>query len=81
MAALDARTGRPAEGAAPHPGMIWIPGGTFQMGSNDHYPEEAPTRQVSVDGFWMDEHTVTNAEFSRFVKKTRYVTSAERPPA
>ena len=54
--------------------MVWIPGGTFSMGSDDHYPEEAPTHKVSVDGFWMDQHTVTNAEFSRFVKKTRYVT-------
>ena len=62
------------------PGMVWIPGGTFLMGSDDHYPEESPTRRVSVDGFWMDEHTVTNADFSRFVKKTRYVTSAEREP-
>ena len=65
---------------APHPGMVWIPGGTFRMGSDDHYPEEAPTHKVTVDGFWMDQHAVTNAEFSRFVKKTRHVTSAERAP-
>ena len=39
---------------APHPGMVWIPGGRFLMGSDDHYPEEAPTHAVSVDGFWMD---------------------------
>ena len=67
-------------GAPPHPGMVWIPGGTFQMGSDDHYPEEAPAHKVSVDGFWMDQHTVTNADFARFVKKTRHVTSAERAP-
>jgi formylglycine-generating enzyme required for sulfatase activity len=65
---------------APHPGMVWIPGGTFQMGSDDHYPEEAPPHRVSVDGFWMDRHAVTNAEFARFVKQTGHVTSAERPP-
>ena len=65
---------------AAHAGMIWIPGGAFRMGSDDHYPEEAPTHRVTVDGFWMDLHTVTNAEFARFVKKTRYVTSAERAP-
>ena len=34
--------------------MIWIPGGTFRMGSNDHYPEEAPVHHVTVDGFWID---------------------------
>lgn len=58
--------------------MVWIPGGTFMMGSNDHYPEEAPAHAVTVDGFWMDQYTVTNAQFSRFVEETNYVTSAER---
>jgi len=60
--------------------MVWIPGGPFQMGSNDHYPEEAPAHQVTVDGFWMDQYTVTNAQFSRFVEHTNYVTLAERFP-
>jgi formylglycine-generating enzyme required for sulfatase activity len=50
------------------------------MGSDAHYPEEAPAHQVTVDGFWIDETTVTNAEFRRFVDATGYVTSAERPP-
>lgn len=50
------------------------------MGSNDYYPEEAPAHEVSVDGFWMDQYTVTNAQFSRFVEETNYVTSAERCP-
>ena len=39
---------------AAHPGMVWIPGGTFLMGSDKHYPEEAPAHEVTVDGFWMD---------------------------
>ena len=59
--------------------MVWIPGGTFTMGSDRHYPEEAPVRRVCVDGFWMDRHTVTNREFQRFVAATGYVTLAERP--
>ena len=59
--------------------MVWIPGGTFRMGSEDFYPEERPVHTVSVDGFWMDEHQVTVAEFRRFVKATGYVTMAERP--
>jgi formylglycine-generating enzyme required for sulfatase activity len=46
--------------------MCWIPGGTFNMGSEDFYPEEGPVRRVSVDGFWIDEHPVTVAEFRRF---------------
>jgi formylglycine-generating enzyme len=59
--------------------MIWIPGGTFRMGSADFYSEERPVHRVSVDGFWMDEHLVTVEEFRRFVKSTGYVTVAERP--
>ena len=65
---------------APHPGMLWIPGGAFNMGSTDHYPEEAPVHQVTVDGFWMDEYPVTNARFAGFVKATGYLTVAERAP-
>ena len=65
--------------APPARDMRWIPGGTFRMGSNDFYPEERPVHDVSVDGFWIDEHTVTVAEFRRFVKATGYVTLAERP--
>ncbi len=59
--------------------MVWVPGGSFLMGSADFYPEERPVHQVAVDGFWMDEHQVTVAEFRRFVKATGHVTVAERP--
>ncbi|MEP7275503.1 MAG: formylglycine-generating enzyme family protein [Betaproteobacteria bacterium] len=59
--------------------MVWIAGGTFAMGSDKHYPEEAPVHQVMVDGFWMDRHSVTNAQFARFVRATGHVTLAERP--
>ena len=59
--------------------MAWIPAGTFRMGSQDFYPEEAPVREVAVDGFWMDEHAVTAADYRRFVRETGYVTVAERP--
>lgn len=60
--------------------MVWIPGGTFRMGSDHHYPEEAPAHRVSVDGFWMDTAPVTNRRFKEFVKATGYVTLAERIP-
>jgi formylglycine-generating enzyme required for sulfatase activity len=59
--------------------MTWIPGGEFLMGSEDFYPEEAPVHRVRVDGFWIDRHPVTNAQFGRFVEETGYVTVAERP--
>jgi sulfatase modifying factor 1 len=60
--------------------MVELPGGTFRMGSDRFYPEERPVREMSVDGFWIDRHPVTVAEFRRFVKATGYVTWAERPP-
>src|SRR5215813_663982 len=60
--------------------MLWIPGGTFQMGSDHHYPEEAPAHSETVEGFWIDKYEVTNEQFERFVDATNYVTSAERPP-
>jgi formylglycine-generating enzyme len=64
---------------ARHDNMAWIPGGTYLMGSDDHYPEEAPAHRVTVDGFWMDRYAVSNAEFRRFVEATGHVTVAERP--
>ena len=50
--------------------MAWIEGGTFLMGSDDAYPEEAPARPASVDGFWIDRHLVTNRDFDRFAQDT-----------
>lgn len=50
--------------------MSWIPGGTFRMGSNNHYPEEAPVHRVPVDGFWIDTTPVTNKQFKQFIKAT-----------
>ena len=66
---------------APAPDMVFVPGGTFDMGDERFYPEERPVRRVEVDGFWMDERPVTAAEFRTFVRATKYVTVAERPLA
>jgi formylglycine-generating enzyme required for sulfatase activity len=60
--------------------MLWIEGGTFRMGSDRHYPEEAPVHRVTVDGFWMDRTPVTNRQFGAFVRATGYVTFAEHAP-
>lgn len=71
-----------AKGESPTapPGMRWIPGGDFLMGSVDPLarPDERPVHRVRVDGFWMDETEVTNAQFAEFVKATAYKTVAER---
>ena len=69
-----------APGPPPFPDMIWVPGGTFRMGSDTHYPEERPAHRVTVDGFWMDRAPVTNERFARFVEATGHVTFAEITP-
>jgi sulfatase modifying factor 1 len=59
--------------------MVLIPGGSFLMGSDRHYPEEHPAHRVTVDTFRIDSRTVTNAEFAQFVAATGYLTVAEQP--
>ncbi len=72
--------GTDAGGHHRYPGMILIPGGTFRMGSDKHYPEEAPVHRVAVDSFFIDRTPVTNRQFKQFVSTTGYVTFAEIPP-
>ena len=58
--------------------MTWVPGATFRMGSDEHYPEEAPVHSVTVDGLWIDTAAVTNRQFAEFAEATGYRTVAER---
>lgn len=62
--------------------MRWIPSGEFTMGTDDRrsMPNERPAHRVKVDGFWIDERPVTNADFKKFVDATGYITTAERKP-
>jgi sulfatase modifying factor 1 len=74
---------RPRNSATEAPcdaGMIWIPGGTFNMGSDSHYADEAPVHRVTVNPFWIDTAPVTNRQFHGFVAATGYVTFAEIAP-
>ena len=61
--------------------MVYLCGGTFRMGSDRHYPEEAPVHSVTVGGFWIDRTPVTNREFRKFVEATGHVTFAEITPS
>jgi formylglycine-generating enzyme required for sulfatase activity len=70
----------PAENEPACSDMAWIPGGTFRMGSNRHYPEEAPVHRVTVSSFWIDRMPVTNRQFRQFVEATGYATHAEIAP-
>lgn len=80
MTTLTAARTDPAD-AMRHPDedMVWLPGGPFLMGSNDHYVEERPAHKVNVQGFFIDRHPVSNRQFARFVEETRYRTQAEHP--
>ncbi|WP_433994413.1 formylglycine-generating enzyme family protein [Bradyrhizobium canariense] len=60
--------------------MVFIPGGIFRMGSDKHYPEEAPVHRVRVAGFWIDPTPVTNRQFRHFVEATGHITFAEIAP-
>jgi formylglycine-generating enzyme required for sulfatase activity len=64
----------------PESGMVAIHGGRFRMGSDHHYPEEGPSRDVEVGDFWIDAVPVRNRDFAEFVRATGYVTLGERPP-
>src|SRR6187200_191848 len=70
----------PPQTALERPGMIWIAGGTFRMGSDVHYVEERPVHRVTVSSFWIDREPVTNRQFRRFVEETGFITFAEIPP-
>lgn len=63
-------------------GMVWVSGGTYTMGGNDALTkeDELPPHKVTISDFFMDEHEVTNAQFSEFVEATGYITTAERKP-
>ena len=65
------------------PGMVWIAGGEFTMGTDSElgWPDEKPAHRVRVDGFWIGETEVTNSQFRAFVKATQYVTTSERAPS
>lgn len=71
-------------------GMVYIPGGEFSMGGvnpvgiteggREEMDDARPVHRVKLDGFYMDEHEVTNEQFAEFVKATGYLTVAEKTP-
>ncbi len=65
------------------PNMVWIPAQTFLMGAQEHdseaKPDEKPQHLITIHGFYMDETDVSNEQFALFVKKTNYLTTAEKP--
>lgn len=81
-ASLTSTAGIKRDGLNNHKGMVWVAGGTYQMGADNKQasPDEYPKHNVAVDGFWMDITEVTNTQFEAFVKATGYITTAEKKP-
>jgi formylglycine-generating enzyme len=77
-AVAQTRSCKLASAGKAHPGMVWVAGGAFTMGSNSTFPEEAPETSRIIAGFWMDQTEVTNAQFAEFVAATGYRTHSER---
>ena len=78
---LTAGTAKATSSVVAPPGMVWVPGGEFDQGSDEEMFQDArPIHHVGVDGFWMDATEVTNSDFKRFADETKYVTVAERVP-
>ncbi len=88
--AVEARPPQSKPSGEAPPGMVWIPGGAFAMGTEDprtlpncgseSMPDARPIHRVQVDGFWIDRTEVTNDQFAAFVDATGYKTIAERVP-
>ncbi|MDO9273291.1 MAG: formylglycine-generating enzyme family protein [Rugosibacter sp.] len=79
----ELKPGQVGDGVAGPLGMVWIPGGEFLMGNSSvkSQKNEQPAHRVYIDGFWIDQFHVTNNDFSKFVRETGYVTTAERKPS
>lgn len=68
---------QPPAGVVVPEGMVYIPGGKTQIGSEKGLPMEQPVFKTEVKPFLMDEHPVTVGQFREFVEATGYVTQAE----
>ena len=49
--------------------MVFVPEGTFEMGSNTGDDDEKPVRQVNLDGYWIDKYEITNAQYAQCVSE------------
>ncbi len=64
--------------------MVYVPEGTFTMGSTDGDDDEKPVRTVDLDAYWIDKYEVSNAQYAQCVAdgactKPKYSDSYTRP--
>jgi len=52
--------------------IVWIPGGTFQMGNEDGIPIEKPVHNVKISSFYISAYEITNRQYAEFLKQMNY---------
>lgn len=58
--------------------LVRIPAGSYRIGSDRFYPEEAPSREIDVSSFLIERTPVTNHQFAAFVRSSGYLTVSEK---
>lgn len=58
--------------------LVFIPGGSFQMGSEEGENEEKPIHDVSVNSFWLGETVVTNFQYCVFLNTLKPTEATRR---
>jgi formylglycine-generating enzyme required for sulfatase activity len=60
------------------PDMVFVQGGSFQMGSNDGESDEKPVHPVTLSDFYLHRYEVTVEQFGQFIAATKYQTDADK---
>lgn len=47
--------------------QVYVPAGSFMMGSEEGEENERPVHEVMLDAFWLDRTEVTNAQYATCV--------------
>ena len=68
---LNADTILPEVGAVPPPGMVYVPAGSFLMGSDLYQKDEKPAREVTLDAFYIDITEVTYGDYMKCARSRK----------
>ena len=48
--------------------QVYVPAGSFMMGSNDGNADEKPVHEVFLDAYWIDKYEVSNGQYAKCVQ-------------
>lgn len=65
--AINSQRPEPFRVPDPTEGMVFVPAGSFVMGSELGADDERPTREVYLDAFYIDRYEVTNGQYVEFL--------------